>query len=157
MTLQVPLADLPDHVGRTIGPAEAVLVSQERIDAFAACTLDAQWIHVDRQRAAASPWGTTIAHGFLTLSLVSHFLHHLLCVTDAEMAINYGLDRVRFPAAVPSGSLVSATAQIRHVRPADAFVMADIRVTMSATAAAKPCCVADCVTRFVRRAPGAAQ
>jgi acyl dehydratase len=151
MTLRVRLADLPHHVGLPLGPTEAVLISQQRINTFAECTLDAQWIHVDERRAAAGPWRTTIGHGFLTLSLLSHFLDELLAVDDAELAINYGLDRVRFPSVVPSGSLLSAAAEIREVRPADTFVTAAIRVTMAVTGAEKPACVADCVTRFVPR------
>jgi acyl dehydratase len=149
LTLRLRLADLPRHIGLPLGPTGAVLISQQRINAFAECTLDAQWIHVDERRAAAGPWRTTIGHGFLTLSLLSHFLDELLTVEDAEMAINYGLDRVRFPSAVPSGSSLSATAEIRDVRSADTFTMAAIRVTMTVPGAEKPCCVADCVTRFV--------
>lgn len=143
------MAELPTLVGRQLGPTAPVLVDQDRIDRFAHCTLDDQWIHVDPVRAAVGPFGTTIGHGFLTLSLLSHFFGELLAVDDAALAINYGLERVRFPAAVTSGSLLSATAEVRQVRPETGFTMVTTRVTMRAEGSEKPCCVADCVTRFV--------
>jgi acyl dehydratase len=155
MTTHVPMAELPALVGRQLGPAAPVLIDQARIDEFARCTLDEQWIHVDPGRAATGPFGATIGHGFLTLSLLSHFFGELLAVDDAALAINYGLDRVRFPAAVTSGSLLSATAEIREVRPEAGFTMVVTRVTMRAEGSQKPCCVADCLTRFVARAPEA--
>lgn len=149
MTVHVCLADLPGLLDRPLGPTAPVRIDQRRIDGFARCTLDEQWIHVDPARAAGGPFGTTIGHGFLTLSLLSHFLGELLAVDDAAMAINYGLDRVRFPAPVRSGSLVRARAQIREVRPAPGHSTVRTRVTIRADGVDKPCCVADCVTRFV--------
>ena len=145
----VTMAELPGLAGRTLGSTAPVLVDQQRIDEFARTTLDEQWIHVDPDRAATGPFGTTIGHGFLTLSLLSHFFGELLSVSDAALAINYGLDRVRFPSAVPSGSQITATAEVLDVRPEPGYTTVRTRVTMRAAHAEKPCCVADCVTRFV--------
>jgi acyl dehydratase len=146
------MRELPGLVGRRLGPSEPVLVDQERIDAFAECTVDPQWIHVDPERAATGPFGATIAHGFLTLSLLSHVFDELLEVEDAGMGLNYGLDRVRFPAPVLSGSLVSAVLEPLTVDPGPEHTMMTARVTFTAAGAARPCCVADSVTRFVERA-----
>lgn len=153
MTTRVALAELPGLVGRTLGPSEPIPVTQERIDAFAEATLDPQWIHVDPVRAAAGPFGRTIAHGFLTLSLLSKVVGDLLVVEDAGMAINYGLNRVRFPAPVPVGSLVRGTMEILEVVPGAEYTMMTARVAFTADEAEKPSCVAESITRYV---PGAA-
>lgn len=152
VTLRVACADLPQLVGRCLGPSTAVQITQERIDAFAACTLDEQWIHVDRPRAAVGPFGTTIAPGFLTLSFLSYFMTDLLVVDDAAMAINYGLDRVRFPEVVTAGSQLRATLEVRTVAASDIYTMLTGRVTFQGDSRAKPCCVAETVTRFVHTA-----
>lgn len=146
------MCELPELIGRRLGPSEPVLVDQARIDAFAACTIDPQWIHVDPERAATGPFGTTIAHGFLTLSLLSHVFDELLEVEDAAMGINYGLDRVRFPAPLPSGSFVSGTLEPLTVEPEAGHTRMTARVVFTADGAARPCCVAESVTRFVERA-----
>ncbi|HEY4620968.1 MAG TPA: MaoC family dehydratase, partial [Gaiellaceae bacterium] len=99
------MSTLRELVGVELGPSAWFHVTQERIDAFAAATDDPQWIHVDRERAAAGPFGTTIAHGFLTLSLCVPMLYELLPPVD-RMVVNYGVNRVRFPAPVPSGSRI---------------------------------------------------
>ena len=151
MTVHVTIDELPSLLGREIGPSPPVEMSQDRINAFAACTLDEQWIHVDAERAARSPFGTTIGHGFLTLAMLSHFMGELLVVDDAEMAINYGLDRVRFPSVVRSGSKLRASVEIRSVVPSDDYTMMTARVTFSADDGERPCCVADSVTRFVKQ------
>jgi acyl dehydratase len=143
-----PLATLGSHVGELIGPSEPVLVDQARIDAFAAATIDEQWIHVDPRRAGSSAFGGTIAHGFLTLSLLSHFMDELVVVSGAEMAINYGLDRVRFVAPVPVGSSLQATVTILEVEPKPDRVMMRTRVTISAAGAEQPSCIADAVTLY---------
>ena len=149
MTCRVPLSQLPSLVGREFGPSEPVVFGQERIDSFAACTLDEQWIHVEPRRAAATPWGTTIGHGFLTLAMLSHFLGELLVVEGVEMAVNYGLDRVRFPSAVPSGARVRATVRVLSVDPAAEFTTMTARTTFQADGGEKPCCVADSITRYL--------
>jgi acyl dehydratase len=132
-----------------------VRITQDRIDAFVACTLDDQWIHVDQARAATGPFGTTIAPGFLTLSMLSYFMADLLVVDDAAMAINYGLNRVRFPATVAAESQLRATLEICSVTPSDTYTMLTGRMTFQADSGAKPCCVADMVTRFVHTVAGA--
>jgi acyl dehydratase len=111
------LAALKDSVGLCLGPTDWVLVSQERIDAFAEVTGDTQWIHVDPQRAGReSPWKTTIAHGYLTLSLVPHLLGRILWIEGVGSAVNTGLDRLRLSAPVPSGSRVRLHAEIKDAR-----------------------------------------
>ena len=102
----IPYADLAASLGRRFGPTPWSMVTQPQVDAFADVTHDHQWIHVDEERASAGPFGTTIAHGYLTLSLLPFFLGQLLEVTGTSMAVNYGLDRVRFLAPVKSGSRV---------------------------------------------------
>ena len=96
--------ELPDSVGLPLGPSAWTPVTQSQVGGFADLTHDHQWIHVDEERAKQGPFGTTIAHGYLTLSLVPYFLGQLLEVTDISMAVNYGLEKVRFPAPVPVGS-----------------------------------------------------
>jgi acyl dehydratase len=102
------LRDLEHRVGEEVGVSPWVEVTQERIDTFAKAIDDFQWIHVDRARARSSPFGGTIAHGFLTLSLLSHLSERTFGFTDRKMGVNYGLNRVRFTAPVPSGTRVRA-------------------------------------------------
>ncbi|HEY9498143.1 MAG TPA: MaoC family dehydratase, partial [Terrimesophilobacter sp.] len=128
---------------------EPIEISQERIDAFAEVTIDPQWIHVDAGRAAATPFGGTIAHGFLTLSMLSHVMGELLQVDDAQMAINYGLNRVRFPSILRSGSTVRGTVDVVSVTPDDGHTMMVCSVAFLADGRDVPCCVAESVTRSV--------
>ncbi|MGE5690156.1 MAG: MaoC family dehydratase, partial [Pseudomonadota bacterium] len=121
------VADL--RPGLELGPSAWREVSQERIDAFAAATDDPQWIHVDPVRAADGPFGTTVAHGYLTLALLVPFASELLPVEDAALTVNYGLNRVRFPAAVPSGSRIRARVRVEAV----ADVAGGTQVTLGAT------------------------
>src|SRR5947209_20532166 len=107
------------EVGAEHGPSSWIEVSQERIDAFAEATGDHQWIHVDRERAAAGPFGGTIGHGYLTLSLVPVMSYEVLPRQEGGMGINYGLNRVRFPATVPSGSRVGGTFRVEAVEDMD--------------------------------------
>ena len=104
MTSFEHLADLQSRVGEEVGVSEWITVDQNRIKLFADATGDHQWIHIDAERAAKGPFGTTIAHGFLTLSLLPEMSASAFQVLDTRMGVNYGLDRVRFPAPVPSGS-----------------------------------------------------
>lgn len=107
------LAELPGLVGRDFGPTPYLTIDQSRIDAFAACTDDAQWIHVDPERAAYGPFGTTVAHGYLTLSLLVKFVQDLEVLPDGlQLVVNYGLNKVRFPAPVASGSRVRCSATL---------------------------------------------
>ncbi|MEJ2666905.1 MAG: MaoC family dehydratase [Deinococcales bacterium] len=111
-------ATFPSLRGRDLGRSEWLPIGQDRIDAFAACTLDDQWIHVDRQRAAAGPFGTTIAHGYLTLALLVPMLTSLgTFPTDGTTIINYGIDRLRFLRPVPSDARVRAHAVLADVQP----------------------------------------
>ena len=106
MTSSLSIRDLEQRVGEELGISPWIAITQERIDTFAKAIEDFQWIHVDRQRAAQSPFGGTIAHGFLTLSLLSHLAEQTFSFSDRKMGVNYGLNRVRFTAPVPSGSRV---------------------------------------------------
>lgn len=109
---------LPEHVGKTFGPSAWVTVGQERIDRFAEATLDPQWIHVDPARAAQGPFGTTVAHGYLTLSLLVTMVKNLgILPESAQLVVNYGLDKVRFPSPVPSGSRVRCRAEMKACDP----------------------------------------
>jgi acyl dehydratase len=143
-----PLATLATRVGDVLGPSAPVLVDQARIDAFAEATEDRQWIHVDPQRAATSPFGGAVAHGFLTLSLLSHFMDELVAVSGTQMAINYGLDRVRFAAPVPAGSSVRASVTILKVEPKADRVMMWASMTMTVDGAERPSCIAETVTLY---------
>src|SRR5277367_2155395 len=136
-------------VGRTFGPTDWLVVEQARIDQFAEATGDHQWIHVDPERARSGPFGSTIAHGFLSLSLVNYFLPDLVRGEGVKHGINYGCDRVRFPAALKSGTRVRGRAEILSVEDAGAgAVQVKIRVTVEAEGGAKPVCVADTISRL---------
>ena len=141
--------ELPESVGRLLGPTSWTAVTQAQVGGFADLTHDHQWIHVDEERAKQGPFGTTIAHGYLTLSLVPYFLAQQLEVTGISMAVNYGLEKVRFPAPVPVGSRVRAAAEIVDVQPRAGTTQLTVRVSVECDAADKPVCVADVVILFV--------
>jgi acyl dehydratase len=138
--------DLQARVGSTIGVGEWVTITQERIDAFADATDDHQWIHVDGDRAAAGPFGSTIAHGFLLLSLIPAIAPSV--DLPARMAINYGLDRVRFITPVPTGSRVRAHAVLEEVAEVPGGVQTAAEVTIELEGSERPACVARCLARF---------
>jgi acyl dehydratase len=142
------IADLTAAVGEIIGPGPWFRVEQDRVDAFAEATGDHQWIHTDPERAAAGPYGGTVAHGYLTLSLLPVLVRDLYRVANVRMVINYGLNRVRFPAPLHTGDAVRATAEIRQVDPVDGGVQLVARVTVEPERGGKPCCVAETVTRI---------
>ena len=145
---------LSDLVGQTLGPTEPLLVDQDRIDAFAECTLDRQWIHVDRERAAGGPFGTTIAHGYLTLSLLVTLVERLALFPPGFTVINYGLDKLRFPAPLPSGSEISLTASLSTVEPrGDGRMLATLACEVTSPAARAPVLVADVLYLFIADAP----
>ena len=135
-------------VGRELGPSSWIEISQSRIDAFASATDDPQWIHVDPGRAATGPFGTTIAHGFLTLSLCVPMLYELLPAWG-KMVVNYGVDRVRFPAAVPSGSRVRGRFRVLEVEHAASGERATIEAVVECEGVEKPVCVARLVVLTV--------
>ena len=142
---------LKDLAGKELGVTDWITITQERINQFADATGDHQWIHIDRERARReSPYGTTIAHGFLTLSLLSPFIMQTLEVRGARMAVNYGLNRVRFPAAVRSESRVRARITLQSVREFPEGVEPTWLVTVENEGSEKPCCVAEWVARYYR-------
>jgi acyl dehydratase len=140
--------------GLELGPSEWREVTQERIDLFAAATDDPQWIHVDPQRAAAGPFGTTIAHGYLTLALLVPFSYEALPVEDAALSLNYGLNRVRFPAPVPSGSRVRARFRVEGVEEVAGGTQVTLAATVEREGTEKPVCVAELVFRYLTDAGG---
>jgi len=135
--------------GRRLGPSAWRVVTQEQIDAFAAMTGDHNWLHVDVQRARCEgPYGETIAHGNLTLSLVDGFRDELLSLSQYPLGVNYGYDRVRWPAPVRAGSRVRATVEITAVDPLDGGWFAVVqRFVVECEGQAKPACVADSLIR----------
>ncbi len=138
------MSALEDLVGVELGPTSWIDVPQARIDAFAEATNDPQWIHVDPRRAAAGPFGGTIAHGFLTLSLCVPMLYELFPPSDATL-VNYGVDRVRFPAPVPSGSRVRGRFTVLSVEARDRGERAKIAATIECDGVEKPVCAAELV------------
>jgi acyl dehydratase len=140
--------ELRQLVGTEIAVTDWIAVTQERIDRFAAATEDHQWIHVDRERAAKeSPYGTTIAHGFLTLSLLPHFLQQAIDIQGARLGINYGLNRVRFTGPVPAGSRVRARFRLAAVEDIPKGVQTTWNVTIEREGEEKPVLVAEWITR----------
>ncbi len=135
-------------VGQEIGASDWFEITQDRINLFAEATGDRQWIHTDPERARAeSPYGTTIAHGFLTLSLLS-FLAAPIRVAGLRMAINYGLNRVRFSSAVPVGSLIRARFKLAAAEDSRDALRATWHVTVERQGQAKPCCVAEWIVLY---------
>jgi acyl dehydratase len=141
------LADLQGLVGQTLGTSEWIAVAQERIDRFALATGDQQWIHVDPQRAAAGPFGTTVAHGFLTLALLPEMGASAFEVADTRLGVNYGLNRVRFPAPVPVGSRLRGHFKLLEFLPLDGGAQLTLEVTMEREGSTKPVCVAESILR----------
>lgn len=137
-------------VGIERGPTSWLTVTQDRIDTFAAVTEDRQWIHVDPVRAAGGPFGGTIAHGYFTLALVAHWVYELFPLPDAVTSINYGLDKVRFPAPAPVGSRLRMTAAVQSFTPVAGGADVVVRCVVAADGVPKPVCVADSVLRLVR-------
>ncbi|WP_330255002.1 MaoC family dehydratase [Nocardia sp. NBC_00565] len=142
-------AELTGYVGRTLGLSDWLTVDQSRIDAFAAVTGDFQWIHVDRERARASPYGGTIAHGFLTLALIVPLIEGVVRVAGARITINYGLDKVRFIAPVPAGAQVRAEVALTSVRDVDGGVQALRTISVEIQGGSRPACVAESIVRYL--------
>ncbi|GJF16819.1 MaoC family dehydratase [Mycolicibacterium cyprinidarum] len=143
------LAELIAAEGEQLGPTEWLDITQDRVDLFADATDDHQWIHVDPERAADGPFGGTIAHGLLTLSLIPHFTHQLYSVDNVAMAINYGYNRVRFITPVRVGSRLRARAEITSVTQLDSAVQATLATTVEIEGSEKPAAVADSIVRFI--------
>ena len=142
------IAGLADLAGSELGATEWRELTQREVDAFADATGDHQFIHVDPERARTTPFGGTIAHGLLTLSLVAPVTQHLLRVSDAGVAVNYGLDRVRFPAPLPVGAHWRGVATVTEVRPIEGGVQVHVTATVEVRDQPKPAMVADCLVRF---------
>jgi acyl dehydratase len=141
------LAELQALVGAPLGTSDWLDIDQARIDQFAAVTGDDQWIHVNPKRAAAGMFGTTVAHGFLTLSLLPFFGRSAFKVDGVRMTVNYGLNRVRFPAPVPVGSRLRAHYKLLSFDPIEGGVQVVTEVTVEREGHAKPVCVAESVGR----------
>jgi acyl dehydratase len=143
------LVRLRELAGQDIGASDWVVVDQHRITAFADATGDHQWIHVDAARAAAeTPFGTTIAHGFLTLSLVSALMRNAVAIGGLRMTINYGLNRVRFVSPVPAGARIRALIRLADVAEAADATQATWHVTVEREGSGKPCLVAEWLVRY---------
>jgi acyl dehydratase len=139
------------NVGDEFGPSEWLEIDQERINRFADATGDHQWIHVDPEQAAQGPFGTTIAHGFLTLSLLVKFLYEVRPESgEFRMGINYGVNRVRFPAPVPAGSKLRAHFKILEVTDVEGGIQVVTEGTVEREGGEKPVCVAEMVSRHYR-------
>jgi acyl dehydratase len=141
--------DVLGAVGEALGTTDWRTVSQDQIDLFADATDDHQWIHIDPERAAAGPFGATIAHGYLTLSLLAAFGKQLIAAEGAQMSVNYGLDKVRFLTPVRVGSRVRDTAELTDARAIDGGVRISIRHTVEIDGATKPALVADSLSLLV--------
>jgi acyl dehydratase len=149
VVLETP-GSLNEYVGKEIGVSEWITVTQERITQFAEATEDRQWIHLDQERSEReSPYGTTIAHGFLTLSLISRFMKDVILVrAGVKMAVNYGLNRVRFPSAVRAGAKIRARINLLSVTEVPGARQATFSVTVESQGGRKPCCVAEPIVRY---------
>lgn len=146
--MKIRIDNVKDYIGRELGASRPMLVTQERINLFADATDDHQWIHTDPERAAKGPFGTTVAHGYLTLSLLPVLLDQVLTVEGASLTVNYGLNKLRFPSPVPAGSEVVATAVVTDVTPITGGVQLVLGFTVSAVGAAKPSAVGDAVYNY---------
>ena len=143
------IAQLADYVGREVAVSDWLEVTQERINQFAEATEDRQWIHVDPDRAAReSPFKETIAHGFLTLSLLSELGKRAMSVGGVRMGLNYGLNRVRFVSPVPAGARIHARFTLATVEEIKGGVQATWSVTIEREGSEKPCCVAEWLVRY---------
>jgi len=141
------IAELAELVGQEVGVSEWITVTQERIELFAEATNDRQWIHLDAERAKAGPFGTTIAHGFLTLSLLPEMGASAFQVRETRMGVNYGLNKVRFPAPVPSGSRIRGRFKLIGYEPLDGGAQITVQVTMEREGSDKPVCIAESIAR----------
>ena len=141
------LNDLQAQVGQEVGVSGWITVDQQRIDLFAQATGDHQWIHTDPARAAAGPFGATVAHGFLTLSLLPVLFETGFAIDDVRMGVNYGLNRVRFPAPVRAGSRLRGHFKLLAYEPLDGGAQLTVEATIELEGSAKPACVAESVSR----------
>ena len=141
-------AELLQAVGQHLGHSDWLEIDQQRIDLFADATGDHQWIHVDPGKAAEGPFGKTIAHGYLTLSLANLFLPQIMEVRNTSMGVNYGCEKVRFPAAVPVGSKVRGAGEVISAEEVKGGVQVVVRMTIEVQDSDRPGCVIDTISRF---------
>ncbi len=149
MTKTIEVKDLRAHAGEHLGQSDWREITQERVNVFADATDDHQWIHVDPERAKSGPFGGTIAHGYLTMSLVPSLLQEIWKVDGMRMGLNYGINKVRFPSPVPVGAKIRADATLANVDEVggDGF-QTTINVTVEIEGNDKPACVAEVVYRY---------
>ena len=143
------LDELVAAQGSQLGPTEWLEVAQDRVNVFADATDDHQWIHVNPERAASGPFGGTIAHGLLTLSLLPYFMHQLYTVENIAMAINYGYNKVRFITPVKVGARLRARGELTSVNQLDGAVQATTTITVEIEGSAKPAAVAESIIRYI--------
>jgi len=141
-------ADLLDAVGKHLGFSDWEAVDQQRIDQFANATGDHQWIHVDPDKAADGPFGKTIAHGYLTLSMANLFLPQVMQVDNTSMGVNYGCEKVRFPSPVPVGSRIRGGGEVMSAEEVKGGIQVVVRMTIEIEGADRPACVVDTISRF---------
>ena len=147
MTTSLKIGDLASRVGQEVGVSAWVEIAQERIDQFARATEDFQWIHIDQERAKQSPFGTTIAHGFLTLSLLPKLSDSAFELSDRKMGVNYGLNRLRFTSPVPAGSRVRGRFTLAKVEDIEGGVQTTWNVVVEREGGEKPVLVAETLSR----------
>ena len=147
MTTTTTLAELPSLKGQELGTSSWFEITQERVNQFADATGDHQWIHVDVERAKSGPFGATIAHGFFTLSLLPEMAASAFTVREARMGVNYGLNKVRFPAPVPSGSRLRGHFKLVGYEPLEGGAQITVQVTMEREGSDKPVCIAESLSR----------
>ena len=145
------LHTLQDYAGQEIGASDWLTITEKRIQQFAEATEDRQWIHLDRERARQeSPFGRTIAHGFLTLSLVSHLMQQAFQIRGVRLAVNYGLNRVRFVSPVREGARIRGRFQLLSCKDLLEAVEATYKATMECEGSEKPACVAEWIVRYYK-------
>jgi len=148
--LTIPIDELPAYAGRTFGPSSWRLITQDEVNAYAELSGDRNPVHLDPEFAKGTPFGGTIVHGYLTLSLVVPLMAEVFEVTGMSVGINYGLDKLRFPAPVPVGSRVRVSGEVVSVTEVAGGYQIAPRVTFEIEGAAKPACVADMLLRYYR-------
>ncbi|MEO3874007.1 MaoC family dehydratase [Nonomuraea sp. B12E4] len=141
--------ELKAAVGETFGPTQWRTVTQEQVNLFADATSDHQWIHVDVERAKEGPFGGTIAHGYLSLSLLPSFMFEMIEVQGIAMGVNFGLNKVRFPRPVPVGSRVRATGELTDVKGTPAGHLSSLKMTIEIEGERRPACVAETLSLYV--------
>jgi acyl dehydratase len=139
-------SELAPALGQSFGPTDWITIDQDRINTFADATGDHQWIHVDVEKAKTGPFGATVAHGYLTLSLTNLFLPQMVEVRGISMGLNYGLNKVRFPAVVPAGSRIRGKGELISVEEQKGAVQTVIRITVEVEGNPKPACIAEAIS-----------